>query len=210
MTQMIEQGGGQAATAMAAVARLGGQAAIVGRVGADRNGQNILSAFDEAGVDRTGVRAIEEATSQFAICIIHDPTGQRSIFYRDGTMGKLQPDEVDPDLVARAADVGLERSAYLRTHAHVTMFTLAATVNTIFMAYDPDSLVVGGGVGTAPGFFEALMDSVASIRSRSAVANEFVNPHQITVLASDDPIATESALVLAAQAEASSRETIVA
>ena len=125
-------------------------------------------------------------------------------------LNTIEIEIANPDLVARAADVGLERSAYLRTHAPDIMFTLAATVNTIFMAYDPDSLVVGGGVGTAPGFFEALMDSVASIQSRSAVAAEFVNPHRIRVLASDDPIATESALVLAAQAEASSRETIVA
>ena len=54
------------------------------------------------------------------------------------------------------------------------------------------------------------MNSVQSIRSRSAVASEFLNPNRITVLAPDDPIATESALVLAAQAVASTKATIVA
>ena len=123
-------------------------------------------------------------------------------------LNTIEIEIANPDLVARAADVGLERSAYLRTHAPDIMFTLAGVVNTIFMAYDPDSLVIGGGVGTAPGFFDALMDSVQIIRSRSAVANEFLDPGRITVLASDDPIATESALVLAAQAEASAKAAI--
>ena len=98
-------------------------------------------------------------------------------------LSTIEIEIANPDLVARAADVGLERSAYLRTHAPDIMFTLAGVVNTIFMAYDPDSLVIGGGVGTAPGFFDALMDSVQIIRSRSAVANEFLDPGRITVLA---------------------------
>lgn len=111
MREMVEQGGGQAATAMAGVARVGGRAAIVGRVGDDKNGRNILAAFDEAGVDRSAARVIEGATSQFAICIIHQPTGKRSIFYRDGTMGKLQPDEVPDDLVQRAKAVLLDSNS---------------------------------------------------------------------------------------------------
>jgi sulfofructose kinase len=111
MTEMVEQGGGQAATAMAGVARVGGRAAIVGRVGDDKNGGNILAAFDDAGVDRSAVRAIGGATSQYAICIIHQPTGKRSIFYRDGTMGKLQPDEVPGDLVQRAEVVLLDSNS---------------------------------------------------------------------------------------------------
>jgi len=133
--------------------------------------------------------------------------GQIILGERASGLNTIEIEIANPDLVAHAAELGLERSAYLRTHAPDIMFRLAATVNTVFMAYDPDALVVGGGVGTAPGFFDALMDSVADIRSRSAVANEFVNPHRITVLAPDDPIATESALVLAAQAAASARET---
>lgn len=122
---------------------------------------------------------------------------------RDDTFTTIEAEITDHDLVEHAARVGLERSAYLRTHAPDIMLTLAGAVNTIFMAYDPDLLVVGGGVGTAPGFFDSLMDSVQIIRSRSAVAKEFLDPGRITVLAPDDSIATESALVLAAQAEAS-------
>lgn len=134
--------------------------------------------------------------------------GQIIIDEHAGTLNTIENEIANPDLVARAASLGLERSAYLRTHAPDIMLMLAAAVNTIFMAYDPDSLVIGGGVGTAPGFFGALMNSVQIIRSRSAVANQFLKPNRITVLAPDDPIATESALVLAAQAEASTRAAI--
>ena len=88
------------------------------------------------------------------------------------------------------------------------MLILAGAVNTIFMAYDPEALVVGGGVGTAPGFFDALVDSVQIIRDRSAIANEFLDPGRMTVLAPGDPIATESALVLAEQAVASTKAPI--
>lgn len=134
--------------------------------------------------------------------------GQIIIGERAGTLNTIETEIANPDLVAQTASLGLERSAYLRTHAPDIMLTLAAAVNTIFMAYDPDSLVIGGGVGTAPGFYEALMGSVQVIRSRSAVASEFLNPNRITVLAPDDPIATESALVLAAQAAASTKAAI--
>lgn len=136
--------------------------------------------------------------------------GQIIIGERAGTLNTIETEIANPDLVAHASNLGLERSAYLRSHAPDIMLTLAAAVNTIFVAYDPEALVIGGGVGTAPGFYEALMESVQVVRSRSAVAHEFLNPNRITVLAPNDPIATESALVLAAQAAASPKAAIVA
>lgn len=134
--------------------------------------------------------------------------GQVMVGERAGMITTIETEAANPELVAHAARAGLERSAYLSVHAPDVMLILACAVNTIFMAYDPEALVVGGGVGTAPGFFDALMDSVQIIRDRSAIANELLDPGRMTVLAPGDPIATESALVLAAQAVASTKATI--
>ena len=102
LSEMVQQGGGQAATAMAAVAKLGGRAAIVGRVGDDLSGQSIVAAFREAGVDMTGLQSVPGETSQFAICIAHKATGKRSIFWKSGSAGSPQPEDIDLDLVRRA------------------------------------------------------------------------------------------------------------
>ncbi len=134
--------------------------------------------------------------------------GQIIIGEHDGIATTIEAATADPCLVERAARAGLERSAYLSAHAPDVMLNLASAVNTIFMVYDPEVLVVGGGVGTASGFFDALLAAVQIIRDRSAIANELLDPRRMTVLAPDDPIATESALVLAAQAMASEKAVI--
>lgn len=134
--------------------------------------------------------------------------GQIIVGERDAIGTTIEAASTDPSLVERAARAGLERSAYLSAHALDAMLHLAEAVYTMFMAYDPEVLVVGGVVGTASGFFNALMDAVQTIRVRSAIASELLYPRRMTVLAPDDPIATESALVLAAQAMASEKAAI--
>ncbi len=111
MSEMVEAGGGQSATASAAIATLGGKAAVMGRVGSDKNGRNITEALEAVGVETGPIRVIPDTTSQFAICIIHESTGKRSIMWRNGTMGKPTPDDVDPALVARAKAVLIDSHA---------------------------------------------------------------------------------------------------
>jgi len=111
MLEMVQQGGGQAATAMAAVAKLGGRAATIGRVGDDLSGQSIVAAFREAGVDMTGLQVAPGETSQFAICVAHQATGKRSIFWKAGSAGPPQPEDIDPELVRRAKAVVIDSNA---------------------------------------------------------------------------------------------------
>jgi sulfofructose kinase len=94
MKQLVQQGGGQAGTAMVAVARLGGRAAIFGRVGDDEFGRRNYQAFEEEGVDTSWLVTVPGATSQFAFCVIDEPTGKRSIFYIHGAKGKFRPEEL--------------------------------------------------------------------------------------------------------------------
>ena len=122
----------------------------------------------------------------------------------------VETEAANPDIAERMAQARLERSIYLSAHAPDVMFVLAKAVHTIFMAYDPEVLIIGGGVGTAPGFFHALIRSVETLRHRFDVAREFLDPSRMVVLSPDDPIATESALILAKHARASTKAAISA
>jgi len=94
MTELVQQGGGQAGTAMVAVARLGGRAAIFGRVGEDEFGEHVRETFEAEGVDTTWLVKVPGTTSQFAFCVIDASSGKRTIFYIHGTKGKFDPDEL--------------------------------------------------------------------------------------------------------------------
>lgn len=95
ISELSMQGGGQAGTGIAAVARLGGRGAIFGRIGDDEFGRHIRESFEAEGVDTRGLMEIAGATSQFAFCAIDQPSGQRTIFYLHGTKGKFAPEELD-------------------------------------------------------------------------------------------------------------------
>ncbi|MGC9319966.1 MAG: carbohydrate kinase family protein [Armatimonadota bacterium] len=95
MSELSQQGGGQAGTGIATVARLGGRAAIFARIGGDDFGRHIRRTFEEEGVDTTWLVEVPDATSQFAFCAIDEKTGKRTIFYIHGTKGKFAPEDLD-------------------------------------------------------------------------------------------------------------------
>jgi len=93
---MSEQGGGQAATAAAAVARLGGRAAFVGRVGDDAAGSRIRESLEQAGVDISwGLATVAGARSQWAFCVAERASGRRAILWRPATTGELDAKQID-------------------------------------------------------------------------------------------------------------------
>jgi sugar/nucleoside kinase (ribokinase family) len=94
--ELCEQGGGQAATAAACVARLGGKVAFIGRVGSDAYGAKIIKSFTEAGVDISwGLEVVEGARSQFAFCVAEKGTGRRAIFWQPPDIEPLDPQRID-------------------------------------------------------------------------------------------------------------------
>lgn len=97
LAELVQQGGGQAGTAIAAVARLGGRAAIVGRVGDDEFGDHTRRAFLDEGVDVTWLVTVPGATSPWAFIAVDESTGKRTIFYIHGTKGKFDPADLDRD-----------------------------------------------------------------------------------------------------------------
>jgi sugar/nucleoside kinase (ribokinase family) len=93
------QGGGMAATAMVAAARLGGAAGFVGKVGDDAAGEFILEDFRRYGVDVSRVVVEPGATSHVTIVLVDAGSGARSFLGQRGSVRPLQPEEVDRDYV---------------------------------------------------------------------------------------------------------------
>jgi sulfofructose kinase len=103
-TQVIdleEQGGGPAATAAVAVARLGGGVALVAAVGDDQRGETILAELEREEVDVSHCRRIPGARSPLSLIVVDRSTGTRSVLYSRGS-ATLMPEYVPADLVARA------------------------------------------------------------------------------------------------------------
>jgi sugar/nucleoside kinase (ribokinase family) len=93
------QGGGMAATAVVATARLGGAAGMVAKVGDDPGGEFILEEFRRYGVDVS--RAVIEpgATSHVTVVLVDAETGARSFLGQRGTIQPLRPEEIDREYV---------------------------------------------------------------------------------------------------------------
>ncbi|MBM3570323.1 MAG: hypothetical protein FJX46_16390 [Alphaproteobacteria bacterium] len=73
-----EAGGGMAANAAVAAARLGGEVAFWGRIGDDDAGDRILAEFEAEGIDTKRVRRIADCASPQAAILV-DAQGERSI-----------------------------------------------------------------------------------------------------------------------------------
>ncbi len=102
---MAEVGGGIAANAAVAVARQGGRARLITRLGEDALGRTILDQLAAEGVDVAGSRRFPGVTSQLS-CVLVDRAGERLIVsysdpaMPDGTewLPQALPDDVDAAL----------------------------------------------------------------------------------------------------------------
>lgn len=87
--------GGQCATAMVTLARLGLSASYIGKVGSDEAGRFQISSLAAEGVDTSGVVVVEEAETQNAFIIIDQATGERTILWRRDERLTISEVEVD-------------------------------------------------------------------------------------------------------------------
>ncbi|MCY3825591.1 MAG: PfkB family carbohydrate kinase [Nitrospinae bacterium] len=100
--EIAREGGGQAATAMAALARLGLNVAYIGVVGDDEAGAFSLSSLEAEGVNVDGVVMQRGRASQFALIIVQqegeeEEKGARTILWRREV--SLAPEDVGEEIV---------------------------------------------------------------------------------------------------------------
>jgi sulfofructose kinase len=87
-TDYFEVGGGPAATAAAAVAKLGKQVDFIGRVGGDSVADTMLSELAGYGVNVSNTVRIPEASSAFSAVLVDDEGERMIINYQDKSLSR--------------------------------------------------------------------------------------------------------------------------
>ena len=95
------EGGGMAATAMVAVARLGGRAAFIGAIGDDATGAQIRHGFESAGVDVTQLWLHPGSTSNRTFVLVDRRNAARSFLAQFGSCGAVPPGHPDRQYLQR-------------------------------------------------------------------------------------------------------------
>jgi len=93
----VQTAGGQTATAMAALQRLGFKTAYAGRFGSDAEGTFGFNALKDEGVDMSHAQVVPGARNQIAFIMVEQRTGERTIIW-----------DRDDRLAYRAADAPVE------------------------------------------------------------------------------------------------------
>ncbi|HHT10134.1 MAG TPA: PfkB family carbohydrate kinase, partial [Atribacter sp.] len=124
LKDFLRQGGGEVATALVTLARLGAKVSFVGKVGDDESGEFLSKEFLQEGVDISQLVKEKGKMSLTAFCIIDQKSGKRTIFwYKNLTPLKL--DEIDPDFLcqgeilhldAHEPETAYDAARYFREH----------------------------------------------------------------------------------------------
>jgi sulfofructose kinase len=139
LVEHVQAAGGQTATAMVALQRLGMRAAYAGRFGTDAEGEFGLATLRDEGVDVSHAEMVEGARTQIAFIIIDAQSGERTVIW-----------DRDDRLAYSAADAPVElaaRGRVLHLDAHdptacARMAQAARAVGTIVSA-DIDNIYEG-------------------------------------------------------------------
>ncbi|MCR4424699.1 MAG: ribokinase [Firmicutes bacterium] len=113
--------GGKGANQAVAAARLGASVAMIGRVGEDAYGANLLANLANSGVDVSGVVADPEAPTGIALITVDD-AGANTIVVVPGANSKCSPRDVE----ARSGSIG---------HAKAVVAQLEVETDTVVAAF---------------------------------------------------------------------------
>jgi sulfofructose kinase len=91
--------GGQTATALAICSRLGWRTRYIGSFGGDDLGEIGRQSLQREGVDISASRTIEGATNQFAIVLVDQRSGERTVLWQRDPRLTMNPTEVPRDAV---------------------------------------------------------------------------------------------------------------
>ncbi len=169
-------GGGPAATAAVACARLGGSAEFIGAVGADAIGSGIAAELEREGVEVARLQAVEGGSSPAAVILVDAPTGRRSILYTKGSGTEL---EYTPEIGAAVRGAAL---------LHLDGYHIEPALRAAAVAREAGVLVsLDGGAGQ----LWPRMEELAALADLLVVARDFA--HRLT--GEDDPLLAASQLL---------------
>jgi sulfofructose kinase len=108
LTERAQSAGGQTASAMVALARLGSRTAYAGRFGSDAEGSFGLQTLRDEGVSVEHAEVIDGARTQLAYIIIDARTGERTIIWDRDERLAYRADEVPANFAARGRVLHLD------------------------------------------------------------------------------------------------------
>lgn len=122
------QSGGNAASAIVALARLGASCGMVGTTGTDPFGRFCLEDMQRHNVDTSHIKTIPGETT-FCICLAEEETQGRSFLGKMGARGSMTAEEVDEQYIAQAKAI------------HLSCIPSAATTYAVEFARKNDVLI---------------------------------------------------------------------
>jgi sulfofructose kinase len=94
--------GGQVASAVATVAKLGLRAKYIGTVGDDERGRVQLASLRETGINLDDVEVRQNCPNQTAYIVIDRSTGERTVFWSRPDCLRVQPESITEEKIAGA------------------------------------------------------------------------------------------------------------
>lgn len=107
-TEYEKSAGGQTASAMVSLQRLGLKTAYAGRFGSDEDGRFGLRAIEYEGVNLDFAEMIDGADNQIAFIMIDSRSGERTIIWDRDERLSYRPDEVPLELATRGRVLHLD------------------------------------------------------------------------------------------------------
>jgi sugar/nucleoside kinase (ribokinase family) len=107
-TEYEKSAGGQTASAMVSLQRLGLKTAYAGRFGSDEDGRFGLLAIEYEGVNLDFAEVIDGADNQIAFIIIDSRSGERTIIWDRDERLSYRPDEAPLDVAGRGRVLHLD------------------------------------------------------------------------------------------------------
>jgi len=102
MAGFVREGGGQVATALVALSRWGLRCKYAGNVGDDEHGNLSRCLLSREGIDIGHLRTVAGATSQFAVILVEEGTGERTILWDRDPRIRVAPEDLPADDIRQA------------------------------------------------------------------------------------------------------------
>ncbi len=176
MLAFSRQGGGQVGTALAAVARLGGRAAFLGKLGDDDIGLAARESLAVEGVDLSYLITVAGMPSLLAVVLVETGSGRRTVVVQQDLRAAITAGEVPAEAVAAA------RAVHLDTHEVEAALAAAAHARRAGTLVSLDAEKLRPGVERLvplvdylvaseafPGLFTGLADDRAALEALAAL-----------------------------------------
>ena len=109
---VMQAGGGPAATAAVALARLGVPVSFIGRVGDDESGARIVADLEREGVEASRVRCVGGARSAASVIVADRGSGGRAIAAYPGSVGPIALTVAEIDFCGGAEWIHVDQFGY--------------------------------------------------------------------------------------------------